>query len=213
MRVGPVLAHLGIARVPSQFGLRVQPDNTLGAVIQLFQYLGMRFTVVVPRVAQNNDRGAVVDVVQAEFFEIQQCLTVVGGAAAVVVQGFRYGVFELVAIEQFGDLGKIGGKRKATHLGHDFVHAVQKHQHETRIVGDRAGNIADGENFRPIDFYRLPIQIKYCAVVGHVVAQGLGYVELAAFEDFSASAVQGAQLFRHFVHHLLNQAEVAVFDV
>ena len=129
------------------------------------------------------------------------------------MQGFRDGVFQLVAIEQFGNLGKIGRKRKAAHLGHDFVHAVQKHQHKARVVGHRARNIADGEHFRPIDFYRLPIQIKDSAVVRHVIAQGFGYVELSAFEDFSASAVQGAQLLRHFINHFLNQTEVAVFDV
>ena len=50
MRVRPVLAHFGIAGVPGQFRFRIQPNNAFGAVVELFQYFGMRLTVVVPRV-------------------------------------------------------------------------------------------------------------------------------------------------------------------
>ena len=46
-----------------------------------------------------------------------------------------------------------------------------------------------------------------------MLCAGFGHVELSAFEDFSASGVQGGQLLRHFINHFLNQAKVAVFDV
>ena len=72
MAVGKVGTHFRIADEPIATRLRIEPDDPAGALMDCLQEGLTRVSEVIARIAKDNDRGAMVDFVEAKIMQISE---------------------------------------------------------------------------------------------------------------------------------------------
>ena len=209
---GAVAVHLRVAAAPHPAGLRVQPQHPLRPGADALQHLQLRVAAVVAGVAQDDDGGVAVDVVQRQGRKVQQALAVVGGAAVLEVDQL-YGLLQRVLVKQVAHLAKVARKGKAANPRQHVVQAVQKHQQKLGVGRHGPAHVAHGQYLRLVLLDGLPVDVKHHAVVGHPAAHGLGHVELAAPGPAPPPGMARRQLLRHLAYQFVDPVQVAALDV
>ena len=142
------------------------------------------------RIAQDQDRGALINVAQGQAFELRQRAAVIGRAHAVGVDGLDHRLLYRLLLEQARDFTEMTGKSKGAHLGQHLSDAVEKQQQKARDLRHRARHVAYRDDLRSVDPHPLPHGVEQQSVVLDVAADGTADVELTAVGDMASARVQ-----------------------
>src|ERR1035437_2031616 len=205
-----VAIHFAVAEAPGIAAFRIKPDHFFGALADFTQAPFVREIVIVARVAEHDDGGALVDGAQ-----------MIGDEVAERVAEIRVGVYvDDVALEcdverflgvivakAFGYFTDVGDEDEAAHARVEILQRVNELQHESRRVAHRIRNVAQDYDLRFLFLALLEAELERNAAVFEVLAKGALDVEAALLGTLAAHGDHVFQALRQARHRLVHFLE------
>ena len=131
---GEVPPHFRIPRAPEGWRFWVEPDESPAPFVDQPQNICLRIPVIIPGIAQNEDRCLIAKQIKPVFFEISKYLSIIGSPEfdpePKASLEPHQGLFNLIFLVNVADLNKVRAEYKRPDPGHCLVEAVKKKQHK-----------------------------------------------------------------------------------
>src|SRR6267143_108396 len=199
--------HHAVADAPAPLALGVEPDDAFHALADEPQRPRLRVVIVVPRVAQDQDRRLAVERLQLRVREAAEGEAEV--RAAVVVDGGRLEgpldtALHRIRVEGLRDLGDLGHEHVRAHAAEALLQAPHELQHEARRVAHGVGDVADRDELGLLAVAALEEDLHGHAAVRETLANRPARVEPPSLLLPLAQREGVLDLARQPRHHVLH---------
>src|SRR5208283_1110759 len=184
-----VAIHFAVAETTGIAAFRIKPDHFFGALADFTQAPIVREIVIVARVAEHDDGGALVDGAQMIGDEVAEGVAEIRVGIDVDDIALERDVERFVGVvvaKTLGYFSDVGDEDKAAHARIKILQRVNKLQHEARRVAHRVRNVAQDHDLRLLFLALFEAELERNAAVFEVLAQGALDVEAALLGTLAA---------------------------